>query len=249
MFALTPGQGPGRHRHRAGMQTRAYIKNNNNKNLLALQTAQPAQGDRLAWHFQTSWTYPNSGETGAPSHTRRRSLQQCSTARAPEPPFQEHNSHPPPPNPTTFQPEICFASLFLKEGLLSPLKLCTPRSRRGSGAGGAPFFGCRRQGSVSPQERGLGEAGNSTVSHAGQAADPGGLLRLTLQNQNCFQTPRGRRNAQGLWEKLAARAGWEVTGSHLEHPTGDGEDHLTTQALDEQQPSACICAHPLQNKR
>lgn len=28
--------------------------------------------------------------------------------------------------------------------------------------------------SIFPQERGLGEAGNSTVSHAGQAADPGG---------------------------------------------------------------------------
>lgn len=177
----------------------------------------------------------------------------CSSAaqHAPQsPPFRNTTATPPPPNPTTFQPEICFASLFLKEGLLSPLKLCTPRSRRGSGAGGAPFFGCRRQGSISPQERGLGEAGNSTVSHAGQAADPGGgLLGLTLQNQNCFQTPRGRRNAQGLQEKPAARAGWEVTGSHLEHPTGDGEDHLTTQALDEQQPSACICAHPLQNKR
>lgn len=75
-----------------------------------------------------------------------------------------------------------------------------------------------------------------------------GLLGLTLQNQNHFQTPRGRRKAQGLGEKLAARAGREVTGSHLEHPTGDGED-LTTRALDKQQPSACICAHLLQNKR
>lgn len=99
--------------------------------------------------------------------------------------------------------------------------------KEGSEAGGAPFFGWRRHGSISPQERGLGEAGNSTMSHAGQAADPGGLLGLTLQNQNRFQTLRGRRNAQGLGEKLAARAGWEVTGSHLEHPAGD-EDHLST---------------------
>ena len=113
MLTLTPGQGPGRRRRRAGTRTRAYIKNNNNKNLLALQTAQPAQGDGLAWHFQTSWTCPNSGETRAPSHTRRRSLQRCSTACTPEPPLQEHNSHPPqilPPFKQKYALLPCFSS-------------------------------------------------------------------------------------------------------------------------------------------
>lgn len=169
-LTLTPSRGPSRRRRRVGTQTHAYIKNNNNKNLLALQMAQPAQGDRLAWHFQTSRTCPNSIETTASWHAQRYSLQHGTHPGVP----LSGRQQPCPPNPTAFQTEICFASRFPKERLLSLLKQCTPRSRWGSGAGGVPFFGWRRHGSMSPWERGLGEAGNSTVSHAGQAADPGG---------------------------------------------------------------------------
>lgn len=43
-----------------------------------------------------------------------------------------------------------------------------------------------------------------------------GLLGLTLQNQNHFQTPRSRIKPRG-WGK-AARPGWKVTVPHLEHP-------------------------------
>lgn len=62
MLTLTPSRGPGKRRRRAGTRTCAYIKNNN-KNPLGLQTAQPALGDGLAWHFQTSWTCPNSSQS------------------------------------------------------------------------------------------------------------------------------------------------------------------------------------------
>lgn len=58
--------------------------------------------------------------------THRCSLQQCSTACILEhPPFQNTRANP--SNPTILQTEICFVSLFLKEGLLSLLKLCMTR--------------------------------------------------------------------------------------------------------------------------
>lgn len=152
MLTSTPGWGPDKRRRRAGTRTRAYIKNNN-KNLLALQTAQPVPGDRLAWHFQTSWTCPNSSQTWAPSHARRCSPQQSAQHASWSPPSAEHNSQPPESyHPTTFQTEIRFVSLFLKEGRLSPLKLCMTRSKGSSGAGGAPFFGWRSHSSISPEE-------------------------------------------------------------------------------------------------
>lgn len=125
MLTLTPSRGPGEHRLRAGPWTCAYRKNNN-KNLLALQTAQPALGDRLAWHFQTSWTCPKSSQTWAPLHTCRCSLQHSMHPGAPpRHPFQNTRANP--ANPTILQTEICFVSLFLKEGLLSSLKLCMTR--------------------------------------------------------------------------------------------------------------------------
>lgn len=130
---LTPSWGPGR--HRAGTRTQAYIKNNN-KNLLALQTAQPVQGDGLAWCCQISWSCPNRGETRVPLHAR--SLQQ-GTACTPEPCFQ--HDKPSLPNPTAFQTGMCFASLSLMgRGLLSLLKQCTPRSRGCLGQEGPPFL-------------------------------------------------------------------------------------------------------------
>lgn len=122
MLTLTPGRGPGKRRRRARTRTRAYIKNNN-KNLLALQTAQPALGDGLVWHFQTSQTCPNSSQTWAPLHVCRCSLQHSMHTGAP--PFQNTRANP--SNPTILQTEICFVSLFPKEWLLSSLKLCMTR--------------------------------------------------------------------------------------------------------------------------
>lgn len=112
-------------------------KNNNNKNLLALQTAQPAQGHRLAWHFKP----PALVQIAArPKHRHTHADAASSDEHTPEPPVSGvQQPHTPHPNPTTFQTETCFASLFLKEGLLSPLKLCMPRSR-GTWARRGPLF-------------------------------------------------------------------------------------------------------------
>lgn len=121
MLTPTPGWGPGKRRRRAGTRTRAYIKNNN-KNLLALQTAQPVPGDRLAWHFQTSWTCPNSSQTWAPSHARRCSPQQRSTACILEPPPLQ-NTTVNPLNPTIlphFKQKYALFPCFSRRGVFPP---------------------------------------------------------------------------------------------------------------------------------
>lgn len=125
MLTLTPGRGPGKSRPRAGTWTCAYIKNNN-KNLLALQTAQPALGDGLAWHSGTSKPHGLVQRAARPGHHRTHADAACSTACILEPP-PFPNTRANPANPTILQTEICFVSLFLKEGLLSSLKLCMTR--------------------------------------------------------------------------------------------------------------------------
>lgn len=149
------------------------------------------------------------------------------TPRTPEPRFQQ--GKPSLPNPTASQPETHFASQSLKGGgrLLSPPKQCTPRSRGYLGQEGPPFFWLEKaQLHPSPAER-LGGGWKLHGESCRAGGRSWGLLGLTLQNQNRFQTARGRRKAQGLGEKLAARAGWEVTGSHLEHPARHREDLST----------------------
>lgn len=170
MLTLTAGRGPGKRRRRAGTQTHAYIKNNN-KNLLALQTAQPAPGDRLAWHFQTSWTCPNSSQTWAPSHAHRSSLQQCSTACTLEPPFAERNSQPPESYHLSNRNMLCFP--VSQGGASLPPKAMHDQIKREFWGRRGPFFWLEKP-QLHLARGGLGEAGNYMVSHARQTADPGG---------------------------------------------------------------------------
>lgn len=169
MLTLTPGWGPGKRRLRAGPWTCAYIKNNN-KNLLALQTAQPAPGDRLAWHFQTSCTCPKSSQTWALLHTCRCSLQHSMHPGA-LPPFPEHKSqhcksyHPSNRNMLCFPVSQGGASLF-PTAMYDQIKR-EFWSRRG------PCFWLEKP-EIHLSRGGLGEAGNYMVSHARQAAYPGG---------------------------------------------------------------------------
>lgn len=88
MLTLTPGRGPGKSRPRAGTWTCAYIKNNN-KNLLALQTAQPAPGDGLAWHSGTSKPHGLVQRAARPGHHRTHADAACSTACILEPPLSQ----------------------------------------------------------------------------------------------------------------------------------------------------------------
>lgn len=184
-LTLTPSRGPGRRQRRAGTWIHTYIKNNNNKNLLALRTAQPAQGDELAWHFQTSCICPNNSESGAPSHVRDAA---CSGA-------EQHTPQSSPFRNTTVTPhksyhlstEIGFATLFLKEGLLPLLNLHTPRSRWSLGQKGPPFLAGKSRLHLSLGER-LGGSWKLNGESCWAGGRSWGLLGLTLQNQNRFQT-------------------------------------------------------------
>lgn len=93
-------------------------KNNNNKNLLALQTAQPAQGHQLAWHFKP----PALVQIAArPKHRHTHADAASSDEHTPEPPVSGENSHTPPiPILPPFKQKHALLPCFSRRGFSPP---------------------------------------------------------------------------------------------------------------------------------
>lgn len=133
-------------------------------------------------------------------HRRTYADAACSGAaqQAPQsPPFR--NTTVTPHKPYHLSTEIGFATLFLKEGLLPLLNLQAAGSRWGLGQKGPPFLAGKSRLHLSLGER-LGGSWKLNGESCWAGGRSWGLLGLTLQNQNCFQTLRGRRKDR-CWGK------------------------------------------------